>query len=187
MLTPGNVDGQAFIQINGPFGGQEILTNNTFKPATVLAVDLDTATTIRLLPVNDTTEFPPTGTIQIGTELGVAYSSKTATSLNGITRTTPVTHLTGESVFGPGRNKSYFVAFDIDYLAVPGRIAGVQTVLGLDTPTSNYFTVGSPDVVDPIPSFNAEIGEPSCEAWRSRKTVVTTGNDDGPLSSSSRP
>ncbi len=153
------LDGQASIPVFGPFNGQEILGNLKFKPETLLAADLDASTGPITISIADTTEFPASGAFQIGSELGLTYTGKTATTLTGVRRTAAVSHITGESVFGAARNKSFFVAYDIADLATPGRLAGAQTVLGLDIPATSYISVGAPDVVDPVPSFNAEIGD----------------------------
>jgi hypothetical protein len=153
------VDGQAQIPIVGPLNGQEILGNLKFRPATVLAADLDLSTGPIILNVGDTTEFPPVGTLQINGEVSITYTGKTPTTLTGVTRGLPVAHLTGEPVLGAQRNKSYFIVYDIDPLATPGRLVQQQTALGLDIPTTSYVTVQAPDLIDPIPSFNAEIGD----------------------------
>ncbi|OVE77049.1 hypothetical protein BVX98_03780 [bacterium F11] len=158
-LATSKVDGQAYIPVLGAFDGQEILRNKEYKPQTVLTSDLGLSTGPISIGLGDTTELPPTGIIQIGSEFGIAYASKTATTVEGAVRLAPEIHGTGEVVFGQGRNKSFFITFDIDPLATPGRLAGKQTILGLDIPATSYVVVGSPDIVGPIPSFNAEIGD----------------------------
>ncbi|MCB4757669.1 MAG: hypothetical protein LHV69_11680, partial [Elusimicrobia bacterium] len=157
--TGAKVDGQAYLQILGPYNGQEITKYLQFKPQTVLMTDMNTSTGPLTVTVLNTIEFPPTGTLQIGAELGATYTGKTATTFTGVRRPTPIAHVASEAVLGPGRNKSYFISYDIDPLAIPGRLAKQQTVLGLNIPATSYVTVLAPDVVDTVPSFNAEIGD----------------------------
>ena len=166
------VDGQAQIPIVGPLNGQEIDANFAFRPQTVLVSDIDSSTGPIVLNVGDTTEFPPTGTLQINAEIGVLYTGKTQTTLTGVTRSTPVNHFAGDPVLGSQRNKSFFIVYDIDPLAIPGRLAKQQTVLGLDIPTTSYIGVQAPDLVDPVPSFNAEIGD--ILEYGDKVTVIAT-------------
>ena len=157
----------------GPLNGQEIDSNLSFRPETVLASDIDASTGPIVLNVGDTTEFPGIGTtLQINSEIGITYTGKTPTTLTGVARTAAVPHITGEPILGTQRNKSYFIVYDIDPLATAGRLAGQQTVLGLDIPSTSYIFVQAPDLVSPVPSFNAEIGD--ILEYGDKVTVVAT-------------
>ena len=47
---------------------------------------MDASTGPVTITVGDTTEFPPTGTLQINAEIGVLYTGKTPTTLTGVAR-----------------------------------------------------------------------------------------------------
>jgi hypothetical protein len=172
------VEAQGDLQILGPFGGQEITKNLTFRPETTLAADIGTSSGPITITVASAIEFPQTGTLQIGSEIGMTYTGKTATTFTGVSRPSPVAHISGETIQGSGRNKSYFVTYDVAALAVPGRLAGQQTVLGLEISSSSYVTVGAPDIIDPVPSFNAEIGD--ILEFGDTVTVISTEGATGP-------
>jgi hypothetical protein len=140
------VSGPMFITLQGALGGQEIFRNNGFRPKATLTAPLGTGANENI-SVTDTTEFPPSGTVDIESELGIAYTAKTATQLTGVTRGAPAGHPSGVLVEGPRRNKSYFVTYDISDLATVGAIVGQASELGLSLPASGYFTVGAPDLV----------------------------------------
>jgi len=144
------VDGPMDITIQGPLSGQEIYVDasnqSAFKPTTELSVPLGNGPNDDIT-VEDTTEFPPAGTVVINSTETATYASKTTTQLRGVVRTTPRNHPSGSSVVGPARNKTYYVTFNIDDLAIVGAHVGKQTELGLRIPASGYFTVGTPDIV----------------------------------------
>jgi len=172
------VHGQAFLPILGPYNGQEILKNSSYRVQTILTQDMTVSSQPASIGLADTTELPPSGSLQIGNEVGISYTSKCSTGVAGVSRASPVTHMAGELVQGAGRNKSYFIAYDIHPLAVPGRLVGKQTVLGLNIPSTSYIVVGSPDGVNPIPSFNAEIGD--ILEYGDTVTMVSTEAITGP-------
>ncbi|HRY30711.1 MAG TPA: hypothetical protein P5079_11830, partial [Elusimicrobiota bacterium] len=97
--------------------------------------------------VEDTTYFPPSGTVDVESELNITYTGKTATSLIGVTRSAPVSHPSNVLAKGPRRNKTYYVVYDIDELATVGALVGKQTELGMTLVSGSYMTVGAPDIV----------------------------------------
>jgi len=99
--------------------------------------------TVTTIPVTDTTYFPPSGTVYIGSE-EVTYTAKTLTSLTGCTRganaTVAATHAAGDGIYEKTTTVAAVAQPDLYFGILQSTNQMTVTIADSVTPQTNVFT-----------------------------------------------
>ena len=144
------------------------LAFSNYEISTVLSSNLLSSDTT--INVNSTSNFPSSGTIIIDTEV-ITYSSKTSNSFTGLTRNSPVIHLSGSTV--NNNNYSNVGWYSNNGYSITGLYIGsASTVVDSITYNGEWIQIKIPNLIVPSSIY---VYEPISHSTN----IVIAGSSDG--------